>query len=157
VQDDTWTWISGSNAVNDQGVYGEKNVPSTDYCPESRSNFAAWYDSKTQEFWIFGGLGISNGARFVRINNRPVICGLPTANVEMLNDLWRYRLKDNAWTLISGNNTHELRGNYGEKGVPSTENYPGARDRPVAWYDGSLGEFWLFGGYGIDSDGEEGA
>ena len=51
------------------------------------------------------------------------------------------------WTWISGNKQGEV-GIYGQKGVPSTANMPGARQSAVGWYDESSKEFWLFGGQG---------
>jgi len=39
-------------------------------------------------------------------------------------------------------------GVYGEKGNASPDNYPGARQGAVGWYDSLRQEFWLFGGLG---------
>lgn len=39
--------------------------------------------------------------------------------------------------------------NYGTQGVPSTTNYPGARNGGVMWCD-SIGDLWLMGGIGND-------
>ena len=62
------------------------------------------------------------------------------------NDLWRYRVNDNTWTWISGNDTVDQPGVYGEKGVPSSDNQPSARDSATGCYDNIAQEFWLFGG-----------
>ena len=64
----------------------------------------------------------------------------------MLNDLWRYRINDSTWTWVSGSNTINHPGVYGEKGIPNTNNMPRARSRPLGWYDSLRQEFWLFGG-----------
>jgi len=64
--------------------------------------------------------------------------------------LWRYRVNDSTWTWISGSNTINQIGVYGEKGKASTENIPGARSGAVGWYDSLRQEFWLFGGYSLD-------
>ena len=68
--------------------------------------------------------------------------------IDLLNDLWKYRMNDSTWTWISGSNTTNQPGNYGSKGNASTTNVPGARAGAVAWYDSSTLEFWLFGGDG---------
>jgi len=56
----------------------------------------------------------------------------------------------NPWTWVSGANTLGQAGNYGTKGVPSTNNIPGARFGSYSWVD--MNEIvWLFAGAGIDS------
>ena len=61
------------------------------------------------------------------------------------------------WTWIAGSNSTDQVGVYGEKGIASTDNYPGARAGAAGWYDSLRQEFWLFGGYGyaraVSSDG----
>ncbi|MBB1284478.1 T9SS type A sorting domain-containing protein [Flavisolibacter sp. BT320] len=52
-----------------------------------------------------------------------------------------------SWTWMSGDNVINQPGSYGTKGVPSTENKPGAREGAASWKDGS-GTLWLYGGYG---------
>jgi hypothetical protein len=64
-----------------------------------------------------------------------------------MNDLWRY---NGNWTWISGNNTGDLKGIYGTKGVPSPNNVPGSRAYPSNWID-SDGNFWIFGGNPTDT------
>ena len=41
-------------------------------------------------------------------------------------------------------------GIYGEKGISSSFNHPGARYGAVGWYDSVRQEYWLFGGHGRD-------
>ena len=62
VEDDTWTWIAGSHKIDDPGVSGEKGVPSTDYYPSGRQSSVWWYDSLVQEFWLFGGAGVTKNS-----------------------------------------------------------------------------------------------
>jgi len=57
-------------------------------------------------------------------------------------------MNDSTWTWISGNTTTNQPGVYGEKGIPSPTNHPGARYEAVVWYDNLRQVFWLFGGYG---------
>ena len=44
-------------------------------------------------------------------------------------------------------------GIYGEQGIPSSFNHPGARFGAVGWYDSVRQEYWLFGGRGSPSNG----
>ena len=66
-----------------------------------------------------------------------------------LNDLWRYRLNDNTWTWISGSDTDQQEGVYGEKGNASIFNVPGARLSAIVWFDDLNQEVWLFAGITI--------
>jgi len=65
-------------------------------------------------------------------------------------------MNDSTWTWISGSNTPNERGVYGEKGNASIENVPGAREGAVGWYDDLREEFWLFGGVGCASNSTQG-
>jgi len=55
-------------------------------------------------------------------------------------------MNDSTWAWISGSNETNEEGVYGEKGVPDTNNVPGARSNAVGWYDSLRQELWLFGG-----------
>lgn len=57
MDNETWTWISGSDMYEETGQFGQKGVPSTENAPGSRYYPTGWYDSSTQEVWVFGGLG----------------------------------------------------------------------------------------------------
>ena len=52
-----WAWMGGSTSTNALGVFGEQNTPSTTNIPGARYYPVGWYDSSTQELWLFGGLG----------------------------------------------------------------------------------------------------
>ena len=130
-----WTWMAGTNLVNQLGVYGRKGVAAAGSSPGARSYAITWTDS-AGSFWLFGGYGAASA-------------GLQGD----LNDLWEYT--NGEWTWVSGSNQTEQSGSYGTKGVPSPNNYPGARYQAVSWTDAS-GNFWLFGGLGIDSAGNRG-
>ena len=56
---------------------------------------------------------------------------------------------------MSGNNTANAPGIYGTQLIPSSSNYPGARQYAVGVIDSS-GSFWLFGGHGYVSIGNNG-
>ena len=50
------------------------------------------------------------------------------------------------WTWVGGSDTTGVKGVYGNQGVPSYTNNPGARNGSVSWTDSS-GNLWLFGGF----------
>ena len=56
MNDSTWTWIAGNSTAPDVGNYGPINVSDTSFLPASRYAANGWYDSSTQEFWVFGGM-----------------------------------------------------------------------------------------------------
>jgi len=62
------------------------------------------------------------------------------------------------WTWMGGTSEvsgNSVRGVYGTLGSPSPENQPGSRESGMSWTDGN-GNLWLFGGYGVDSNGNWG-
>ena len=130
-----WTWVSGDNTVNQPGVYGTKGVPAGTNMPGSRGSSVSWTDSKGN-FWLFGGAGYD---------------GIGTFGA--LNDLWKF--DGTNWTWVSGSNTANQPGVYGSQGVAASMNTPGGHGDNVSWKD-SKGNFWLFGGFGYDSAGNQG-
>ena len=62
VEDLTWTWVSGSDSVNHQGVYN--NQESEFNVPGARLGAVGWYDSSSQEFWLFGGRSIYSSGKY---------------------------------------------------------------------------------------------
>ncbi len=128
----TWTWLSGTNAANVNGLYGTLGVPSLTNAPGGRAGSAGWTDL-SGSLWLFGGLGWSAAAP---INGA-------------LNDLWKYSPPTNEWTWIKGTSTVNVNGNYGIQGVPNANNIPGGRFYNDFWRDNN-GKFWLFGGEGYD-------
>ena len=101
--------MSGSNTINQPGVYGTKGVPAAANVPGARNDSISWTDS-AGNFWLFGGLGFGS-----------------TTSSGRLNDLWRYDPVTNQWTWVSGANTINQPGVYGTKGVPAAANVPGGR------------------------------
>jgi len=59
------------------------------------------------------------------------------------------------WVWMGGSNTLNQNGIYGTLGVASADNVPGARSNSVTWVD-RAGNFWIFGGFGFDSNGTKG-
>ena len=131
----TWTWVSGSNTVDAQGVYGAKGVAAATNVPGARSNLMSWTDANGN-LWLFGGGGVDSTGNFV-----------------VFNDLWMFSPSAGVWTWEGGSNTTGTAGVYGTKGVASATNMPGAREiSNTIWVDGA-GNVWLFGGDGSDSTG----
>jgi N-acetylneuraminic acid mutarotase len=144
-----WTWIAGSNSVSNvngqPGVYGTLGTPAAGNIPGRRDSAATWTDNGGN-FWLFGGEGAdANG------------------NYGGLNDLWKFQPSKQEWTWIAGSSTLPAScigsttipcgqpGVYGNLGFAAAANAPGARVSAVTWTDSS-GNFWLFGGYGLDAN-----
>jgi N-acetylneuraminic acid mutarotase len=130
-----WTWISGSNTIDQVGIHGKKNVAAASNIPGARSGSVSWIDSGGN-LWLFGGNGYDS-----------------TGYNGNLNDLWKF--DGTNWTWVSGSNTINQVGIYGKKGVAAASNIPGARSGSVSWID-SGNNLWLFGGNGHDSTGYNG-
>lgn len=50
-----WAWMSGSDQVDQLGMYGELGNGSVFIYPGARQGAAGYYDSVAQELWLFGG------------------------------------------------------------------------------------------------------
>jgi N-acetylneuraminic acid mutarotase len=145
----TWTWVGGSNVVgaNDSqfGVYGTLGTAAPGNMPGGREYAAAWTDNSGR-LWLFGGFGSGAGPN--------------ASDLGFLNDLWMYNPSTNLWTWEGGATNPstvaytEVPGVYGTQGTPSTSNIPGARYNASFAVD-SRGNFWLFGGVGGDSAGNQ--
>jgi N-acetylneuraminic acid mutarotase len=130
-----WTWVSGSNTIGAQGVYGAKGVAAATNVPGARSNEISWTDAGGN-LWLFGGGGTDSTGTFV-----------------VFDDLWKYSPSSGEWTWVGGTNTFNATGVYGARGVAAATNMPGAREiNNVVWTD-AAGNIWLFGGDGYDSTG----
>jgi N-acetylneuraminic acid mutarotase len=127
-----WTWVSGSNVIYQNGVYGTKGTASPSNVPGARFQAVSWID-KSGNLWLSGGNGNDS-----------------TGNQANLSDLWKF--DGTNWTWVSGSDVVSQTGVYGTKGTPSPSNIPGARNSAVSWTDSS-GNLWLFGGFGNDSTG----
>jgi N-acetylneuraminic acid mutarotase len=127
-----WTWMSGSSAPNQAGIYGTLGVAAAGNVPGARCQAVSWTDS-IGNFWLFGGIGLDS-----------------TGSSQYLNDLWKY--SGGEWTWMGGSNVGEQSGVYGTLGTAAPGNFPGARALAVSWTD-TTGNFWLFGGSGVDANG----
>jgi DNA-binding beta-propeller fold protein YncE/N-acetylneuraminic acid mutarotase len=146
-----WVWMGGSNALiaqsnqryGVQGVYGSPGVAAPANVPGGRSETGSWTD-KQGNFWLFGGWGYDS-----------------VGTEGELNDLWEFSPPTQEWTWASGSSTMTINssagtngqsGVYGTINTPASTNVPGGRDSASTWIDSS-GNLWLFGGEGIDSQG----
>ena len=125
-----WTWVSGSNTLDQVGVYGDIGFTASTNIPGARSDSVSWTDSKGN-FWLFGGYGSDS-----------------VGSTGRLNDLWKF--EDGNWTWISGANTVKQTGVYGTQGVSASTNVPGARMDSTSWTD-IKGNLWFFGGNNGDA------
>jgi N-acetylneuraminic acid mutarotase len=154
-----WTWMSGSNTVPPQtlmwptsqpNIYGTLGQFAAANTPGGREETVGTLDSQGNP-WIFGG-DTENASGF---------------DVSY-NDLWQFDPVTHQWAWVSGSNTqpcavsNSTQGclgygsppTYGKLGVFSPTNVPGSRESEAAWSD-SRGNLWIFGGYGIDSVGND--
>jgi len=124
-----WTWMKGSQSMNQPDTYGAKGIEAPANTPGARQAYAHWY-STDNFMWLFGGGASFNGNK---------------------NDLWRYNPLTNNWTWISGTNLMNSSGSYGTKCIADSNNVPPSRlENRACWYDKN-GNFWFFGGLGNGS------
>jgi N-acetylneuraminic acid mutarotase len=124
-----WTWIAGSQALNQPGSYGALGVsysPSVHF-PGSGFGGGFWADNHGS-LWLLGGLS---------------------------NDLWKIDSASGQVTWVSGSLASNAPGSYGTILQPASSNIPGAREGFAHWTD-SKGDFWLLGGVGYDAAGHVG-
>lgn len=114
-----WTWMKGTDTINDQGVWGIMGVPDTANYPRNRDECAATWVDNQNNLWMFGGTG--------------------------RNDLWRYNIPTNTWTWMKGTQAWNSAGVYSTIGIEDSLNTPGARGCYSRWIDNN-GNLWLFGG-----------
>ncbi len=123
----TWTWQAGSNTGDAIGNYTAPGA-----VPGARQGAANWSDANGN-LWLFGGQD----------------------DTGYLNDLWEYTPSTNTWTFVGGSSGHNQSGTYGTQGSAGIANIPGARYEEAFTTD-TQGNFWLFGGYGVDALGNIG-
>jgi len=151
-----WTWMGGSTVSGggytgygpgQPGVYGTLGSAAAGNIPGGRGSGSTWTDN-SGNFWLFGGWGYDTAG-----------------NGGALNDLWEFSPTTKQWTWRGGSSTvgtsgglpgmGGLAGVYGTQGTAATGNLPGSRSSAIAWKDHS-GNFWLFGGEGVDGSGNGG-
>jgi len=130
-----WTWMNGSNLEGQAGSYGTLGVAAPSNVPQARGGSAHWTDA-AGNFWLFGGFG------YFGSND---LSG-------SLSDLWQYSPSTGQWTWMGGPQGYNQAAVYGVMGAGAPGNIPGPRENSASWTD-AAGNFWLFGGFGIDSTG----
>jgi N-acetylneuraminic acid mutarotase len=140
-----WAWMGGSSTLNcadvprlychQPGVYGTLGVPAAANIPGSRMLSFSWRDVNGN-LWLFGGQGFDANSNYLA-----------------LNDLWEFNPAKNEWAWMGGNSTGGIApsgvGVYGTLGTPAPGNQPGRRSAGLSWTD-KRGNFWLWGGLGLD-------
>lgn len=138
-----WTWMAGTNLASQAGVYGALQQAAAANTPGGRADAVTWTD-KEGNLWLFGGYGLDLSDM-----------------LGQLNDLWEFSPSTREWTWMGGNEalgvctytgTCGRLGMYGTLGVPAAGNAPGGREAANGWVD-TNGDFWLFGGHGMDAWG----
>ena len=143
---DEWAWRGGSETMTcvptmyngntymscgEAGVYGTLKKATAGSIPGGRIGGGEWTDS-SGNFWLYGGSGYdANG------------------NDNNLSDVWKFTPSSNQWIWMSGS---DAIGTLPAAGTPrkfAAGNTPGGRQNPASWTDLS-GNFWLFGGAGLD-------
>lgn len=131
-----WTWVSGSNVMNQTGVYGTQGTAASSNVPGGRQASVCWSDTGGN-FWMFGGYDLS-----------------PTGQPNAFNDLWMF--DGTQWTWVAGANSVNQTAVYGTQGMAAPTNVPGARWSPASWSDIDVSghtRLWIFGGQGFDATG----
>ena len=144
-----WTWMGGSESdqqfYGQSGIYGTLGAFAAANIPGSRTSGVTWTDS-AGNFWLFGGVGFDSGGY-----DGP------------LNDLWEFNPSTDEWAWVGGSNEAQgchttscpITAVYGTLGTAAAGNIPGPRTEASAWTD-NAGNFWLFGGEGVDGAGNYG-
>lgn len=129
-----WITVNGVDNPGDVGSYGTKGISDPSNIPPFRWAMSATVDVDGN-VWVFGGAANDNAD-------------------EWYNDLWKYDPILNEWVWMSGSSTVNAPAVYGT-GTSDPSNVPGPRSNHKIWSDAN-GDIWIFGGYGLDSEGSEG-
>ena len=129
-----WMWVNGANIINQRGVYGAQGVSSATNVPGGRYGSSSWIDS-LNNLWLVSGYGYAS-----------------VGSSGYLNDLWEYNTTANQWVWVNGSNALNPLGVWGNKGTLSILNALSGRFGSVFWLS-TNGNFWIFGGYGYNSNG----
>jgi hypothetical protein len=144
-----WTWVSGSNLVNQPGVYGTQGTAGAANVPGGRHSATGWVDS-AGALWLFGGSGLDTAG---------ACC--------LMNDLWKF--SGGQWTWMTGSTTKDPSPVYGTQNTAAATNTPAGRIGGASWFrvvtvtstDSTTGDttttstdtVWIYGGEGSTADG----
>jgi gliding motility-associated-like protein len=130
-----WTWIGGTDDIEDTGTITSYCLPDVNAIPASRyENQSAQSNSVcTKAFWTFGGSNFSGS---------------------LFNDLWLFNTENFEWTKVKGGVGDPPPFSYGTKGVSSPANLIPGKLGSCLWTDKN-GVLYVFGGYGNTGIGLE--
>ena len=125
-----WTWVGGTSTLPGSGTvaggtYGILGTPAPSNLPSGRAGGVGWTDANGN-LWMFGGSSV--------------------------NDLWEFNPTTKEWTWMGGSQVPSQAGVYGTLGTAAATNVPGSRSGAVGITD-AKGNFWMFGGVGLDATG----
>ena len=98
-----------------------------------------------KKLWFFG-----TQLFFVGMLAFPVSCRSADSGEIKVQNINSASPKQKQWFLVAGATIKNSTGNYGKKEVADPNNIPGARSGAAFWAD-PAGDFWIFGGVGMDS------
>jgi Galactose oxidase, central domain len=177
-----WVWVSGgtTNLANQNGVYGTPGTASPSNVPGGRQEAVGWADA-SGNLWLFGGegedsVGTANGILNdlweynIASNQWTYVMGAVQVNPQKIgiaNQTGVYESQTvvgpvsttgaaDTCGLASGLvNPNPPPPQYLCSPVDTTGAFPGSRWGASGWVDAG-GNFWLFGGWGLDSTATNG-
>ncbi len=132
-----WTWVSGSNLADHNGVYGTQTMPAATNFPGARWGAMGWTDA-SNNLWFFGGWGYGS---------------VTTDPVGFLDDIWEYQHSTGQWIWWKGSLGVNQASQYDPStdGIPFVKDQAGARRGAAVWQpNASDARVWVFGGEGYD-------
>jgi Galactose oxidase, central domain/Kelch motif len=172
-----WVFVSGgtTNLANQNSNYGQQGVASSSNMPGGRQEAATWADANGN-LWLFGGEGLDDVGTPKGILNDLWVYNIaknqwtwvmgaePVANSTRANHTGIYPAQAavgpvnttgaaNTCGLTSG--LTDALGDVLCSPIDETSALPGSRWSASAWVDAG-GNFWLFGGWGLDSKATNG-
>jgi N-acetylneuraminic acid mutarotase len=79
-----WTWMKGSNTINQNGTYGTLGVSAPSNMPGARE-YSIFWTGANHKFWLFGGEGYD----------------ISNTSADHMNDLWTYTTPCNPDTITA--------------------------------------------------------
>lgn len=102
-----WTWMGGSQNVNQDGNNGSQGIPNTANIPRSRSCNCSWTDT-AGNFYLFGGTTF-------------------WPSTYLFDDVWKYNPSIEEWTWLSGLDTTNSHGSLDQYCQYNSQNLPISR------------------------------
>jgi N-acetylneuraminic acid mutarotase len=126
-QTNNWTWLNGSQSVNQYAIFGTLGVEAPLNNPGAKYDHNTWvYDNK---LYLFGGYGANENS------------------FSLFTQIWVYNPITNYWKWVKGIKGFQA-ANYGTLGVANATNNPGGRRGAISWAVDN--KMYLFGGNGYN-------